>query len=238
MEKDLQISVFLPAYNEESNIQKTILDVEKVLKALTDTYEILVINDGSKDKTGEVVKMLSKNNKKIRLVNHARNRGYGAAIKSGLYAVRYPWVVQMDSDGQFDFAQITKFLAKKNKADLVVGYRLHRTDSPYRRFMARILWLADFILFGLNVRDVDCGFKLFKKRVIEIIPHLKTESAITITEFITRAKKAGFKIEQVGVNHYARKTGEQTGGKPSIIFKAAWQGILLWFFLLKEKIWK
>ena len=233
--KNLQLSVFLPAYNEEENIKKTILDIDKVLKEISSDYEILIINDGSIDKTGQIVKNLSKQNNNIRLINHSKNKGYGGAIKSGLYNVRYPWVVQMDSDGQFDFAEIKKLLAKKNSADLIIGYRLKRTDNTYRQFMAKILWLADIILFGLNVKDVDCGFKLFKKKVIDTIPKLKTQSAITITEFVVRAKKANFKIAQVGVHHYSREKGEQTGGKPLIIIKAAFEGIFLWFLLLKKK---
>lgn len=235
MKKPLKLSVFLPAYNEEDNIKKTILQIEQILKNLADDWEILVVNDGSKDKTGEVVKNLTRHNRHIRLINHLKNKGYGGAIKSGLYNVRFPWVVQMDSDGQFNFAEINKFLAKKDEVELIIGYRLKRHDSLYRRLMAKMLWLADFVLFGLDVKDVDCGFKLFKKEILEKIPHLTTESAITVTEFIVRAKQAGFKIAQVGVHHYSRKEGEQTGGKPSIILKAALQGIVLWFRLLKEK---
>lgn len=229
--KNLQLSVFLPAYNEEENIQKTVLDINKVLEKICLDYEILVINDGSVDETEQIVRKLSKENRKIRLINHSKNKGYGGAIKSGLYNVRYPWVVQMDSDGQFDFAEIKKFLAKKELADLIIGYRIKRTDNFYRRFMAKMLWLADFTLFGLNVKDVDCGFKLFKKKVIDTIPKLKTQSAITVTEFVVRAKIAGFKVAQIGVRHHSREKGEQTGGKPSIIIKAAFQGILLWFYL-------
>ncbi len=234
----LKLSVFLPAYNEESNIEKTIFQIEEVLKVIADDWEILVINDGSLDKTGEIVKKLIKNNPRLRLITHLKNKGYGAAIKTGLKNVRFPWVVQMDSDGQFDFREVKKLLAKRDEADLIIGYRLRRTDSRYRRLMAKILWLADFILFGLNVKDVDCGFKLFKKEIIDKVQPLVTESAITVTEFVVRARKAGFKITQVGVHHYSRKEGEQTGGKPHIILKAAFEGIKLWFILLKEKIWK
>lgn len=234
----LKLSVFLPAYNEGDNIEKTVLQINQVLKNIADDWEILIINDGSKDNTGAIVKNIIRQNRHIRLITHIKNKGYGAAIKTGLYNVRFPWVVQMDSDGQFDFGEIKNMLEKKDKADLIIGYRLRRTDSRYRRFMAKILWLADFILFGLNLKDIDCGFKLFKKEIIDKISHLTTESAITVTEFMVRAKRAGFRIVQVGVHHYSRKKGEQTGGKLVIIFKAALQGIMLWFLLLKEKIWR
>jgi len=238
MKNNLQISLFLPAYNEEANINKTIQDVDQILKRITTDYEILVVNDGSSDQTGKFVRELARNNSKIRMITHAKNRGYGGAFKSGLYGCRFPWIIQMDSDGQFNFVQITKFLPLTKKADLIMGFRLDRSDSLYRRFMARILKLVDLLLFGLDVKDVDCGFKLFKKEIVDKISRLKTESAITVTEFVVRAKNAKFRIAQVGVHHFSRKGGEQTGGKPGIIFKAAWQGILLWLYLLKEKIWK
>lgn len=238
MKDKLQVSVFLPAFNEEETIASILQNIEKVLSSIARDYEILVVNDGSSDQTGQIVKKISQNNPQIRMIVHKKNKGYGAAIKSGLYACRYPWIVQMDSDGQFDFKQITRFLEKINNADLIIGFRQNRTDSFYRRFMAQILRIADYILFGLQVKDIDCGFKLFRKEILDKIGRLKTESAITVTEFVARAKKAGFVITQVGVSHYTRKGGKQTGGKPSIIVKAAVEGIWLWFLLLKEKIWK
>lgn len=234
----LQVSVFLPAFNEEANIAKTLDNVEKFLHKISDQYEIIIINDGSKDNTAGVIKKLAINNHNLRMISHETNKGYGAAIKSGVYACRYSWIVQMDSDGQFDFSEIKKFIPYTAKFDLITGFRAKRTDSRYRRFMANILKIADYFLFGLNVHDVDCGFKLFKKEIVDKLPKLKTESAITVTEFMVRAKNAGYRIKEVSVNHFSRTVGEQTGGKPSIIIKAAWQGIWLWFLLLKEKIWK
>lgn len=231
-----RLSVFLPAYNEAENIATTVGKIQEVILTIAQDYEIIVVNDGSRDSTGEIVKTMARQNKNLRLINHSKNKGYGGAFATGLYACRYPWIVQMDSDGQFDFSQISRLLAKKDQVDLVIGYREKRSDSLYRRFMAKILWLADLLLFGINVIDVDCGFKLVKKTVVDKLPRLKTESAITVTEFIVRAKRAGFSLAQVPVSHFSRNKGEQTGGKPSIILKAAWQGIMLWFILLLEAV--
>jgi len=235
MKKLPQLSVFLPAYNEEKNIGKTVDQVVKVVKKIAQQWEVIVVNDGSQDKTKEVVEELAEKEKGVRLINHGQNKGYGGAIKTGLYKSKYSLVAYMDSDGQFNFQEIKRFLPQLKKADLVLGFRKKRTDSYYRRLMADILRLANWILFGLNVRDVDCGFKLCQKKVIDKIKPLVTESAITETEFVVRVKKAGFKIAQVGVNHNPRVEGEQTGGKLSIVLKAAQEGLKLWWILQTEK---
>src|SRR3989344_4213413 len=117
-----ELSVFFPAYNEEANIKSTVQKAKKVLEETTTKWEIIVINDGSKDKTGEVAEKLAETDKRIRVINHSPNRGYGAALKSGLYGSKYEWIAFTDSDGQFDFAEITNFidLQRKTSADLVI----------------------------------------------------------------------------------------------------------------------
>lgn len=235
MRKLKSVSVFFPAYNEEENIAKTVKDAFQVLKKIADRFELIVVDDGSTDHTATIVKQLQKKIPQLKLIRHKKNRGYGGAVKTGLSRASYPWIVYTDSDGQFDFAEIKNFLPLASSADLILGYRIKRTDSLYRRFLQKILWLADLILFGLNVKDVDCGFKMIKKEVVKTIWPLTTESAITETELVVRAKRAGFKIAQVGVHHHARLEGEQTGGKLKIIAKAAWEGIKLWWQLIVER---
>ncbi len=235
MKQAIELSVFFPAYNEEKNIKDTVLNAVNVLKNIAATWEVLVVNDGSTDKTAKIVAELMKKNKNIRIVNHSENRGYGAAIKTGFNSCKYKLIAQVDSDGQFTFSEINNFLAKIDKADLVIGYRKKRIDSLYRRLLQRILWLADWFLFGLNIRDVDCGFKLIRKKVVETIGELKTESAITVTELMVRATRANFRIVEVGVEHHPRFDGEQTGGKLKVVFKAAREGLWLWWILLTEK---
>ena len=234
MKKVSQLSVFFPAYNEEKNIKETVLKALAILKEIAEKWEIVVVDDGSTDDTAKIVKKLSSNNENIHLISHRKNKGYGGVIKTGIYSCKYDLICYTDSDGQFNFEEIDKFLDKINENDLVIGYRLTRSDDLYRRILTRILWLADYILFGLNVKDVDCGFKLFKKNIIGEIGKLKTESAITETEFVVRVKRAGLKIGQVGVKHHLRKDGKQTGGKLKVISKAAIEGLKLWRLLLKE----
>lgn len=224
-----KLSVFFPAYNEEENIGRTVSAAAAWLEKSKIIYEILVIDDGSKDRTPEIVRALAKKNKHIKLIRHTKNRGYGGALKSGLYRSQYPWICFTDSDGQFRFDEITKFLPYAKDHDMIIGFRIARQDNIFRRFFASLLKLGDWILFGLWYKDIDCGFKLFKREVVEKTKPLVTESAITTTEFIYRAKKAGFRIKEVGVTHHARLEGIQTGGQFKIIFKASKEALILWW---------
>jgi len=238
MSKVDKLSVFFPAYNEEDAIESTVTKALNVLPKVAEKWEIIVIDDGSSDRTGEIVKKLIKKEPRIRMITHTPNRGYGAALKSGLYNARYPWIVFTDADGQFDFAEVTNFfeVQKKTGADLVVGYYLKRAEPFYRILISKILWeLPVFLLFRLRARAIDCGFKLFSKRVIDKIPRLEAERGPFITtEFLVKAKNEGFKISQVGVHHYPRKAGQATG----ITLKVALSGyidLLRFYRKLKKK---
>jgi len=225
------LSIFLPAYNEEGNIATTIIDARDAAKKIAKTYEVIVVDDGSTDRTDEVVRELSRHDQNIHLIKHTKNRGYGAAVKTGLKSCKMDWIFFTDSDGQFHYDELAKFVNGRGQADLVIGYRRKRMDPFHRVFVAQVLLkIWNFFLFGLTVRDVDCAFKLFKKEVRDAV-HLETESAITVTEFVVKAQTLGFKIIQLPVHHYARKFGEQTGGNWRVIVKAARES-----FTLRKKI--
>lgn len=222
------LSIFMPAYNEEGNIAPTLIDAEVAAKKLTTDYEIIVVNDGSLDRTAEIVKELAKNNPRIRLLNHRVNKGYGAAVKTGLAACGKDWIFFTDSDGQFHYDELPAFAAEAENYDLLMGYRKKRMDPFHRVFVAQVmLKIWNFVLFGLTVRDVDCAYKLFRRSVRDQIK-LQTESAITVSEFIIKAKLAGFRIKQLPVVHYPRKFGEQTGGNWRVIARAAIESFKLY----------
>lgn len=232
-----ELSVFFPAYNEEGNIEKTVLNAKKVLQKTAEKWEIIIVNDGSKDNTLKIAQKLSKEDKRIRVINYKVNRGYGAAVKGGLYNAKYPWIVFTDSDGQFEFSELGKFIKtqKKTKADLVIGYYLKR-KVPFMTIATSKLWeLVIFLFFGLRVRDIDCGFKLISKEVIDTIPKLESErGAFISSELLVKAKKAGFKIVELGAKHYPRKAGEATGRDLNVIIKSFSDLINLWIKLRKQ----
>lgn len=226
-----ELSVFFPAYNEEKNIKNTVEKAWEVLQTLKlKDYEIIVVNDGSKDKTAQVVELLVNQNKRIRLINHEQNGGYGEAVKTGLYGAKYPWIVFTDSDGQFDFSEIPKFLEKADKAEVVAGYRINRND-PLVRVMIGWLWtLLSNIILSIGVKDVDCAFKLVKKEVIDKIPKLQsTRGGMISPELLAKAKRSGFKIVEVGVYHYPRAAGHQTGANFKVMFRSFADLFKLWW---------
>lgn len=230
MAKADELSVFLPAYNEEKDIARTVLSVRDTLIKIASQWELIVVNDGSKDKTREIVEDLVSRDPRIKIINHDVNRGYGASLKSGFYSAKYPWIAFMDSDGQFDFSEVTTFIEKQKEtgADLVAGYYKKRKVSYLKILTSRIWEFLVFILFGLKVKDIDCGFKLISKKVIEKIPKLESErGAFISSEFLIKAKKAGFKIVETPVTHYpAGRIG--TGRKLNVIIQSFLDLIKLW----------
>ncbi|MFQ6058355.1 MAG: glycosyltransferase family 2 protein [Anaerolineae bacterium] len=215
-----QLSVFFPAYNEEENVPFVVEKALKVLPRVADEYEVIVVNDGSQDRTGEVAGELAETHPCVRVIHHERNCGYGAALRTGFRAAKYPWVAFTDSDGQFDFAEIERFLPFTQSADLILGYRLQRADSVIRRLYTFGWALIPRILLGLDVRDYSCGFKLIKKSVIEAVEPLQGEEKVYQIELLVKAKRKGFKFAEVGVHHYPRVFGKQTGASPKVVLRS------------------
>jgi glycosyltransferase involved in cell wall biosynthesis len=226
-----QLSVFFPAYNEAGNIKETVVKAISILEKTAKEWEIIIINDGSKDNTLSIIKKLAADDKRIKVVNHEENRGYGAALKSGFYTAKYPWIAFTDADGQFDFSEISKFIQtqKKTKADLVIGYYLDR-QVPFYRKLNTFLWeTVVFILFGLKVNDIDCAFKLISKKVIMTIPKLESErGAFISSEFLIKARKFKFSMVEIGVHHYPRIAGKGTGAALNVIIKSFIDLFTLW----------
>lgn len=231
-----KLSVFFPVVNEEGNIRETVEKAIRVLEELKLEYEIIVVNDGSTDNTQKVLEELAGKNKKIRIIHHPRNLGYGEALKSGFYNARFNTVVYTDGDGQFDFREVSKFLEKIKDNDLVIGFRIKRQDSFIRKFFGRGWRLTLLAFFRLTLKDVDCGFKMVRKEVLEKIPRLQSQRGAMINaELAIKTKKAGFKIGQVGVTHYPRLSGKPTGANIRVIMKSYFDLIKLWWQLKNNK---
>lgn len=224
------LSIFFPAYNEEGNIVLTVKKAEKVLENLKiKNWEIIIVNDGSSDKTGEKAEILAKEDKNIRVINQP-NGGYGMALRSGYYHAKYPYIVYTDSDGQFDFSEVTKFIEKIDEADLVIGYRIKRSDPFIRLIFAKGWAISLYVFFGFWLKDVDCGFKMINKKVLEKIPPLEsTRGGMINAELVIKARNAGFNIAQVGVNHYPRLAGKPTGASLKVIVRSFLDLFKLWW---------
>ena len=225
-----KLSIFLPAYNEEASLENTVKNVTENLEKNVSEWEVVIVDDGSTDNTGKIANELAKENKKITVIHHSQNRGYGAAFKSGLYGCQYPWIAFIDSDGQFNFAEISRFIVTQEKthADLIIGFYLGRKVSFTRKLNSKMWQLLVLLLFGLNVRDIDCGFKLISKKVVDTISKLESEGAFISSEFLIKAKKADFKIVELGVRHFSRKFGKATGAKLNVIVQGFSDLFKLW----------
>ena len=228
MTKIAELSVFFPTFNEEKNIKQVVIRAKKVLEKITNNWEIIIVNDGSRDKTKEVAENLAKTDTRFRVINHKVNKGYGGALKTGYANAKYKWVAFTDSDGQFDFEEIKKFILHQKDADLILGYRLKRADSFARKVYTYIWGLLPVILWGLKVKDYSCGFKLIKKNVFNTIQPLIGEEKVTQIEILVKAKRAGFRFEEVGVNHYPREFGKQTGANLKVVAKSVIDLFKLW----------
>ncbi|KKQ52130.1 hypothetical protein A2865_01870 [Candidatus Woesebacteria bacterium RIFCSPHIGHO2_01_FULL_39_17] len=226
-----EISVFFPTYNLESKIEKTVRDAFRIVPKLAEKYEIIVINDGSRDKTGEVLKKLKPKYKNLRIITHQLNKGYGGALKSGFYSSKYSWIAFTDADGQFDISELPKLIKKQksSSADIVAGFYLKRAVSLLRKLNTWLWQLVVRILFRLKVKDIDCGFKLIRKKVIDTVPKLESErGAFISSEFLIKAQKYGFKIVEIGVHHYPHTGGKGTGADLNVIINSFVDLFKLW----------
>jgi len=213
------LSAFFPAYNEEGNILSMCSSLTNALPQIADDYEIIVVNDGSKDRTGEFANRLAQNDNRIRVIHHEDNFGYGAAIRSGLCASRMEYIFFTDGDNQFDVSQLSPFVSDIYGFDGVIGFRTNRQDPWVRKLNAWAWNQLVRLLFGLRVKDIDCAFKLFHRRVFKGL-QLESSGAMISTEMLVKIKAEGFKLLERGVIHSPRVAGKQTGANLQVILRA------------------
>jgi glycosyltransferase involved in cell wall biosynthesis len=213
------ISIVLPCFNEEGNVVGAVHDALTACERHAHTGEVIVVDDGSTDRTRALATALVERHRGVRLVVHTANRGYGAALRSGIGAARMPYVLLTDGDRQFDLEQVGEFAALIDDADLVVGYRRRRRDPVGRRVNSRCWnWLVRR-LYRLDVRDVDCAFKLIRRDLLARI-ELASRGAMISTELLVKARRAGAVLAEAGVEHRPRTTGEQSGANPRVVLLA------------------
>jgi glycosyltransferase involved in cell wall biosynthesis len=228
------LSLFFPAHNEAENIEPLVREALGALSAMADQFEIIAVDDGSRDGTAEIADRLAAEHLSVRVVHHPTNRGYGAALRSGLAASRYPLVAFLDGDRQFRVADIVRLLERAQKPDapdVVVGYRLKRADPTIRLVYARAYRLALRIFFGLKVRDPDCACKLFRREALEGI-RLESGGAFLSAELLIKLQQRGRRIAETGVPHYPRTAGSASGANPKVVLRAVRD-----FWRLRLRLW-
>jgi hypothetical protein len=222
-----KLSLVLPAYNEIDNIPVVTQRALEVLPELAESFEIIIVDDGSADGTGALIDRLDAENPAIRAVHHPKNRGYGAALTSGFKAAVGDFIMFMDADQQFDIADLSYLSPFVGQYDIVAGYRIDRQDARYRILYARMFKLAVRLLFGVNLRDTDCAFKVFRADLLKTM-ELESPGALINTEILAKSRRSCTTHIEVGVHHYPRAAGVSSGGSPKVVFRAMKETILLW----------
>ena len=214
-----ELSLVFPAFDEARNLDALLDNALAIGASLTRDFEIVVVDDGSRDGSAEIVRRRAHEQPAIRLIRHPENRGYGAALRAGLREARGELVFFSDADLQFDLDELSLLMHHARDFDVVAGYRHPRRDPWARRALALAWGSLVRTLFGLPVRDIDCAFKVFRRHVIEAVP-LASLGAFVNTELLVRARSAGFRIHQVPVTHRPRRHGRQSGAHPRVILRA------------------
>lgn len=232
-----ELSIFFPFWNEEENIEVVISRAVSIAPNVADKWEIIMVDDGSSDRTLEKAKYLASKNDNLKVVSLHPNRGYGAALKAGFENAKYDYIVFTDGDLQFDFSEIDKFIERIDDADIVIGYRKKRRDEKIlkRLLLMNLLKAGDFILFGFTFKDIDCGFKMFRKEALDAISPLRSEGAMITTEILAKAIRKKLRIKEVGVEHFARQHGIQTGANVPVIARAILESLMLWLDIRSKR---
>lgn len=229
-----ELSLFFPCHNEAENLEALVADALAALPSLATTYEVILVDDGSRDATAVVAEhLVQRHPGVVRLVRHAVNRGYGGALRSGFAAARYANLAYTDGDRQFRIADLGRLVAQAESdgAAVVIGYRIKRADPLLRTIYASLYRIANSVWFGLRVRDVDCAAKLFRREALDGI-RVRSNGAFFSAELLIRLQIAGVRIAEVGVPHYPRTAGSPTGARLSVITQAIRD-----FWRLRLQIW-
>lgn len=228
-----ELSYFFPAHNEAANLRGLVEEALATLPELAERFEIVIVNDGSRDETPAIADALVAAHPEVRAVHHPVNLGYGAALRSGFAAARHDVLAFTDGDRQFRVADLGRLIDRQaaTGADVVVGFRIKRADPLVRTVYARLYRFANRVWFGLRVRDVDCAMKLFRRAALEGV-NVESGGAFFSAELLIKLRARRRRIEEVGVPHYPRTAGSPTGAKPSVVFRAMKD-----FWALRLRLW-
>lgn len=217
--KPLSLTIFFPCYNEEANVERVTRSAVEVGRQVADDLEVLIVNDGSRDRTAEIADRLAAELPEVRAVHNQPNRGYGGALQRGFREATKNWIFYTDGDGQFDLGELPRLLPLLETHDIVSGYRLNRQDPLPRKLNAFAWSTLVNLLFRIGLRDIDGAFKIYPRTFIEQIT-LHSTGALIDTEMLAKARNLGCSIAQIGVHHYPRTAGQQTGANLRVILRA------------------
>jgi glycosyltransferase involved in cell wall biosynthesis len=230
-----RLSLFFPAHNEEANLEPLVDEALASLPALARSFEIVIVDDGSRDRTPAIADRLAAVHPGVvRVVHHRANLGYGSALRSGFGAARHELIAFTDGDRQFRVADLGRLIARLDEPDApdaVVGYRIRRADPLLRMLYARAYRLANRLFFGLRVRDVDCACKLFRRAALADL-RVESGGAFFSAELLIKLRARGRSVVEVGVPHHPRTAGSATGARPAVVLRAVRD-----FWLLRLKLW-
>ncbi|MGE3267259.1 MAG: glycosyltransferase family 2 protein [Chloroflexota bacterium] len=229
------ISAVVPAYNEERIIASTVAALDETLARLVDDYEIIVVNDGSRDATPRIVEELGTQRPAVRLVSHAVNRGYGATLATGFAAATREYIFLTDGDRQFDVSELETVLPLLTRADVVAGFRRPRADPLVRRFYGWGWNLLVNTMFGYTARDVDCAFKLFPRRLLQDVKLVSTGHTLS-PELLIKARRAGFRVAEIRVTHLPRTEGQAKGARLDHIVRSLLELVRLRVDLVSQPV--
>ena len=227
------LSYFFPAHNEAANVRGLVEEALTSLADLADTFEVIVVDDGSRDETPRIADELAAGDARVRVIHHPKNRGYGAALRSGFAASRHDLVAFTDGDRQFRVADLGRLLARygAGDSDVVVGYRIRRADPLVRTLYAVAYRLANRVFFGLRISDVDCACKLFRRDALAGI-NVESDGAFFSAELLVKLRASGRRVAEVGVPHYPRTAGLPSGARPQVVVRAIRD-----FWRLRLRLW-
>ena len=229
------LSIFFPAYNDGGTIASVVIRAVTTASRITPDYEVIVVNDGSADSTAEMLDELARIYPNVRPVHHEKNRGYGAALRTGFATASKEFVFYTDGDAQYDPGEMTLlWQGMAPDVDWVNGYKIHRSDPLHRIFIGRLYHHMVKILFGLKVRDVDCDFRLMRRSIFEVV-HLEKSSGVICLEMMKKFQDAGFRVAEVPVHHFHRAYGKSQFFNYRRLYRTAIDVFKLWYALVIQR---
>jgi hypothetical protein len=240
MPKLNSVSAVFPAYNDAGTIPSMVIMVLKALPQVTDDYEVVVVNDGSQDYTGEVLAELAGVYPRLRVITHPRNRGYGATLRTGFGQASKEWIFYTDGDAQYDPHELVLLAqARRDDTDIVNGYKISRSDPLHRVIIGRLYHYFVKVVFGLPLRDTDCDFRLFRRSLVAAPESggvtLESDSGTIALELVKKFHDAGARFVEVPVHHYHRAYGQSQFFNFRRLWRTAIQLSQLWWKLVVKR---